>query len=150
MILCQEASTQYKLTDTYRPNRRGQNNKTLLINQHKLFLVVYHASLTEINAHSPLYSINVSLVLSIKAGAASIATAIPVLMLYLISGRRSDSPRAQMDCLMRPQVLSSLRGRRRAVFGAWGVTLGKSGVRLLGSAETSPAICASDSQRMSS
>ena len=34
--------------------------------------------LTDINAHSPLYSINVSRVLSINAGAASIATAIPV------------------------------------------------------------------------
>ena len=81
-----QKKTKYK-TITYRANSRRHHDKELHASQ----LNDTHARtpnpnpLTEINAHSPRYSINVGRVASKNAGAARTAVAIPVLTAYLTS-----------------------------------------------------------------
>jgi hypothetical protein len=60
----------------------------------------------DIKAHSPRYSTNVGLVASMKAGAASIAVAMPALKAYFKSLCLSLAPRAQSDCFARPMDVS--------------------------------------------
>ena len=68
-------------------------------------------TLTEISAHSPLYSVKMGRVASKNAGAANIAVAIPAFMANLIFRSLNAPPIAQILCLTRPtKVKSDLAG----------------------------------------
>ena len=80
--------------------------------------------LTEINAHSPRYSINNGLVTSKNAGAASIPVAIPTLMAYFTSDSFSLEPMVHKACFARPIKVSWERDGVWIVLGACGWTFG--------------------------
>lgn len=76
---------------------------------------------------------NIGLVDSKNAGAASIASAMPVLNEYFISGSFNLAPIAQSDCLSLPHKVKVSRGGVCTVFGACGLTFGKETVLGFGS-----------------
>ena len=82
-------------------------------------------AITEINAHSPLYSVKIGRVVLMNAGAANTAVAIPTLTAYLISGSFNRPPMTQRDCLILPQRVRVDLFGVSTVFGACGRIFGK-------------------------
>lgn len=81
--------------------------------------------ITEINAHSPLYSVKIGRVVFMNAGAANTAVAIPTFTAYLISGSLNRPPTTQSVCLTFPQKVRVDLSGVSTVFGACGRILGK-------------------------
>jgi hypothetical protein len=81
--------------------------------------------ITEIKAHSPLYSVKIGRVVLMNAGAANTAVAIPTFTAYLISGSFNRPPITQSVRLTLPQKVSVDLSGVRTVFGAWGRIFGK-------------------------
>lgn len=80
---------------------------------------------TEINAHSPLYSVKIGRVTLMNPGAANAAVAIPTFTAYLISGCFKRSPITQSVCFTLPQKVRVDLFGVSTVSGACGRTLGK-------------------------
>ena len=80
---------------------------------------------TEINAHSPLYSVKIGRVAFMNAGAANAAVAIPTFTAYLTSGCFNLSPMTQRVCLTLPQKVRVDLFGVSTVSGACGRILGK-------------------------
>lgn len=80
---------------------------------------------TEINAHSPLYSVKIGRVVLMNAGAANTAMAIPTFTAYLVSGSLNRSPITQSVCLTFPQKVRVDLFGVSTVSGACGRILGK-------------------------